>query len=207
MSGEQKLKEGDHIMQTVEGSNTRELLFFSDRGNVYKSHASDFADTKASVLGEYIPARLGFEEGERAVYMTVLSAYTGYMLFAFENGKAAKVDMAAYATKTNRRKLVGAYSDKEPLAAMLYLPEDGEYMFTATSGRRLLVHTGAISPKTSRTTIGVQVMTVKGRHRLAAVEPFAEGMAATPNRYRTKTLPAAGAMPAAEDFGEQLTLE
>ena len=96
---------------------------------------------------------------------------------------------------------------QEPLAAMLYLPEDGEYMFTATSGRRLLVHTGAISPKTSRTTIGVQVMTVKGRHRLAAVEPFAEGMAATPNRYRTKTLPAAGAMPAAEDFGEQLTLE
>ncbi len=207
MSGEQKLKEGDHITQTVEGSNTRELLFFSDRGNVYKSRASDFADTKASVLGEYIPAKLGFEEGERAVYMTVLSAYTGYMLFAFENGKAAKVDMAAYATKTNRRKLVGAYSDKEPLAAMLYLPEDGEYMFTATSGRRLLVHTGAISPKTSRTTIGVQVMTVKGRHRLAAVEPFAEGMAATPNRYRTKTLPAAGAMPAAEDFGEQLTLE
>ncbi len=207
MSGEQKLKDGDHITQTVEGSNTRELLFFSDRGNVYKSRASDFADTKASVLGEYIPAKLGFEEGERAVYMTVLSAYTGYMLFAFENGKAAKVDMAAYATKTNRRKLVGAYSDKEPLAAMLYLPEDGEYMFTATSGRRLLVHTGAISPKTSRTTIGVQVMTVKGRHRLAAVEPFAEGMAATPNRYRTKTLPAAGAMPAAEDFGEQLTLE
>ena len=207
MSGEQKLKDGDHITQTVEGSNTRELLFFSDRGNVYKSRASDFADTKASVLGEYIPAKLGFEEGERAVYMTVLSAYTGYMLFAFENGKAAKVDMAAYATKTNRRKLVGAYSDKEPLAAILYLPEDGEYMFTATSGRRLLVHTGAISPKTSRTTIGVQVMTVKGRHRLAAVEPFAEGMAATPNRYRTKTLPAAGAMPAAEDFGEQLTLE
>ncbi len=207
MSGEQKLKDGDHITQTVEGSNTRELLFFSDRGNVYKSRASDFADTKASVLGEYIPAKLGFEEGERAVYMTVLSTYTGYMLFAFENGKAAKVDMAAYATKTNRRKLVGAYSDKEPLAAILYLPEDGEYMFTATSGRRLLVHTGAISPKTSRTTIGVQVMTVKGRHRLAAVEPFAEGMAATPNRYRTKTLPAAGAMPAAEDFGEQLTLE
>ena len=207
MSGEQKLKDGDHITQMVEGSNTRELLFFSDRGNVYKSRASDFADTKASVLGEYIPAKLGFEEGERAVYMTVLSAYTGYMLFAFENGKAAKVDMAAYATKTNRRKLVGAYSDKEPLAAMLYLPEDGEYMFTATSGRRLLVHTGAISPKTSRTTIGVKVMTVKGRHRLAAVEPFAEGMAATPNRYRTKTLPAAGAMPAAEDFGEQLTLE
>ena len=207
MSGEQKLKDGDHIAQTVEGSNTRELLFFSDRGNVYKSRASDFADTKASVLGEYIPAKLGFEEGERAVYMTVLSAYTGYMLFAFENGKAAKVDMAAYATKTNRRKLVGAYSDKEPLAAILYLPEDGEYMFTATSGRRLLVHTGAISPKTSRTTIGVQVMTVKGRHRLAAVEPFAEGMAATPNRYRTKTLPAAGAMPAAEDFGEQLKLE
>ena len=207
MSGEQKLKEGDRITQTIEGSNTCELLFFSDRGNVYKSRASDFADTKASVLGDYVPAKLGFEEGERAVYMTVLSEYTGYMLFAFENGKSAKVDMAAYATKTNRRKLVGAYSDKQPLAAVLYLPEDGEYLFTATSGRRLLVHTGAISPKTSRTTIGVQVMTVKGRHRLSSVEPFAEGMVASPNRYRTKTLPAAGAMPAAEDFGEQLTLE
>ncbi|MBQ8752990.1 MAG: topoisomerase IV, partial [Clostridia bacterium] len=207
MSGEHKLKEGDRLAQTVEASNNRELLFFSDRGNVYKSHAADFADTKTSVLGDYIPAKLGFEEGEKAVYMVVLTEYAGYMLFAFENGKAAKVEMSAYATKTNRRKLVGAYSVKEPLVAMVYLAEDGEYLFGSTSGRRLLVHTGAIAPKTSRSTIGVQVLTVKGRHHLHSVEHFAVGMVANPNRYRTKSLPAAGALPAAEDFGEQLTLE
>ncbi len=207
MSGEHKLKEGDRITQTVEASNTRELLFFSDRGNVYKSKASDFADTKTSVMGDYVPAKLGFEEGERAVYMAVLTAYTGYMLFLFENGKAAKVEMRAYATKTSRRKLVGAYSDKVPTVAMYYFPEEGELLLSSTSGRRLLVHTGAISPKTSRTTIGVQVMALKGRHRLASAEPFAPNMVANPNRYRTKTLPAAGAMPTAADFGEQLTLE
>ncbi len=207
MSGEHKLKEGDRITQTVEASNARELLFFSDKGNVYKSKASDFADTKASVMGDYIPAKLGFEEGERAAYMAVLTAYTGYMLFIFENGKAAKVEMSAYATKTSRRKLVGAYSDKVPVVAMYYFPEEGELLLGSTSGRRLLVHTGAISPKTSRTTIGVQVMTLKGRHRLVSAELFTPDMVANPNRYRTKTLPAAGAMPTAADFGEQLTLE
>ncbi len=207
MSGDHKLKEGDRITQTVEASNTRELLFFSDKGNVYKSKASDFADTKTSVMGDYIPAKLGFEEGERAVYMAVLTAYTGYMLFVFENGKVAKVEMSAYATKTSRRKLVGAYSDKVPVVAMYYFPEEGELLLSATSGRRLLVHTGAVSSKTSRTTIGVQVMTVKGRHRLVSAEPFTADMVANPNRYRTKTLPAAGAMPTAADFGEQLTLE
>ncbi|MBQ2780415.1 MAG: topoisomerase IV [Clostridia bacterium] len=207
MSGEHKLKEGDRITQTVEASNARELLFFSDKGNVYKSKASDFADTKASVMGDYIPAKLGFEEGERAAHMAVLTAYTGYMLFIFENGKAAKVEMSAYATKTSRRKLVGAYSDKVPVVAMYYFPEEGELLLGSTSGRRLLVHTGAISPKTSRTTIGVQVMTLKGRHRLVSAELFTPDMVANPNRYRTKTLPAAGAMPTAADFGEQLTLE
>ncbi|MBP3389310.1 MAG: topoisomerase IV, partial [Clostridia bacterium] len=106
-----------------------------------------------------------------------------------------------------RRKLVGAYSDKSPLVAVVHVPMDTEFMLTATSGRRLLVHTGAIAPKTSRSTIGVQVLTVKGRHHLHSVEPFAVGMVANPNRYRTKSLPAAGALPAAEDFGEQLTLE
>ena len=206
MSGEQKLKEGDEVVDTIETSNTRELLFFSDKGNVYKSRAADFKDTKASVMGEYIPSKLGFDEGENAVYMAVVADYSGYMLFFFENGKAAKVDMNAYATKTNRRKLVGAYSDKSPLVAMFYVPEDGEYLLTATSGRRLLVHTGAISSKTTRNTIGVQVMTLKGRHTLQSVVPYAEGTLAKESRYRTRSLPAAGAMPQAEDFGEQMTL-
>ena len=138
--------------------------------------------------------------------MAVVSDYTGYMLFFFENGKAAKVDMGAYATKTNRRKLVGAYSDKVPLTAMFYVPEDCEFLLTATSGRRLLVHTGAISAKTTRNTIGVQVMTLKGRHTLRQIEPYTPSTLAKESRYRTRTLPAAGAMPQAEDFGEQMTL-
>ena len=206
MSGEHKLKEGDHITQTVESTNGKELLFFTDKATVYKAKAADFGDTKASVLGEFVAAKLGFDEGESARYMAVTADYAGYMLFFYENGKVAKVEMAAYATKTNRRKLVGAYSDKSPVAAIFYVPEDGEFLLTSTSGRMLLVHTGAIAPKSTRNTIGVQAMTLKGNHRLQSVKPFEELMTAKPNRYRTKSLPAAGAMPLAEDIGEQLTL-
>ncbi len=206
MSGEQKLKEGDTIIQTVEASNNRDLLFFTDRAAVYKAKASEFGDAKASVLGDYVAGKLGFEEGERALYMAVTADYSGYMLFFFENGKAAKVEMSAYATKTNRRRLVGAFSDKAPTVAIRQVPEDGEFMLTSTAGRMLLVHTGAIAAKTTRSTIGVQVMTLKGSHHVKTVEPFAEGMVAKPDRYR-KNIPAAGAMPAAEDIGEQLTLE
>ncbi len=206
MSGEHKLKEGDEIVQTVEASNNRDLLFFSDRSTVYKSHANDFKDTKTSVMGDYIPAKLGFEEGESTRYMAVLTEYTGYMLFFYENGKVAKVEMSAYATKTNRRKLLAAYSDKSPLVAAYYVPQDSEFMLTSTSGRRLLLHTGAIAPKSTRNTIGVQVMTLKGKHLLKEVAPFVPGSVVKESRYRTKSLPAAGAMPQAEDFGEQLTL-
>ena len=206
MSGEHKLKEGDEITQTVETSNTKELLFFGDRCNVYKTRVADFKDTKTSVMGDYIPAKLGFDEGEATRYMAVLGEYTGYMLFFIENGKAAKVEMSAYATKTNRRKLIGAYADKSPLVAMFYIPEDTEFVLTATSGRRLLVHTGAITAKSTRNTIGVQVMTLKGKHHLQSVQPYVVGTLTKENRYRTKTLPAAGAMPQAEDFGEQLSL-
>ena len=207
MSGEHKLKEGDRIIQTVEASNSRDLLFFTNTGTVYKAKASDFGDTKASVMGDYVATKLGFDEGESAVYMVVTADYSGYMLFVFENGKIAKVELSSYATKTNRRKLVGAYSDKVPCVAILHIPEDGEFMLTSTSGRMLLVHTGAIAAKTTRNTIGVQVMTLKGRHTVKSVEPFREDMVVKANRYRTKSLPAAGAMPAAEDIGEQLTLE
>ena len=206
MSGEHKLKDGDAIVQTVECSNNRELLFFSDQYTVYKSHANDFKDTKASVMGDYIPAKLGFGEGESTRYMAVLTEYTGYMLFFYENGKVAKVEMSAYATKANRRKLVGAYSDKSPLVAAYYVPQDSEFMLTSTSGRRLLLHTGAIAPKSTRNTIGVQVMTLKGKHLLKEVAPFVPGSVVKESRYRTKSLPAAGALPQAEDFGEQLTL-
>ena len=207
MSGEHKLKEGDVITQTVETTNNRDLLFFTDKGTVYKAKAADFSDTKASVLGDYVAAKLGFDEGESARYMAVTGDYSGYMLFFFENGKVAKVELSSYATKTNRRKLVGAYSDKSPVVAIVQAPEDGEFMLTATSGRMLLVHTGAIAAKATRNTIGVQVMTLKGRHLLQKVEPFTEGMVTKSNRYRTKTIPAAGALPLAEDIGEQLTLD
>ena len=206
MSGEHKLKEGDEIVQTIETTNNHELLFFSDQCAVYKSHADDFKDTKTSVMGDYIPAKLGFAEGEGTRYMAVLSEYTGYMLFFYENGKVAKVEMSAYATKANRRKLVGAYSDKSPLVAIYYVPQDAEFVLTSTSGRRLLLHTGAIAPKSTRSTIGVQVMTLKAKHTLKSAVPYVPGSLTKESRYRTKSLPAAGAMPQAEDFGEQLTL-
>ena len=206
MSGEQKLKDGDTVQQTVEASNNRDLLFFSNQCAVYKSHANDFKDTKASVMGEYIPAKLGFAEGESTRYMAVLTEYTGYMLFFYENGKVAKVEMSAYATKTNRRKLIGAYSDKSPLIAAFYVPQDSEFLLTSTSGRRLLLHTGAIAPKSTRNTIGVQVLTLKGKHVLKEVAPYTPGSLTKESRYRTRSLPAAGAMPQAEDFGEQLSL-
>ena len=207
MSGEHKLKEGDSITQTVESSNRKELLFFSDKGNVYKTRASEFKDTKTSVMGDYIPSQLRFDAGENARYMVVTTDYSGYMLFFFENGKVAKVPLSAYVTKNNRHKLLGAYSDKSPLVAMLHIPEDCEILLTASSGRHLLVHTGAITPKTTRSTIGVQVMTLRAKHTLRTAELYVAGRFTKENRYRTKNLPAAGSMPQAEDYGEQLTME
>ncbi len=206
MSGEQKLKEGDRIVQTVETDNRKELLFFTNAGTVYKSKVSDFGDTKASVLGDYVAGKLGFDEGEAAIHMVVTEKYNGYLLFFFENGKVAKVDAASYATKANRRKLIGAYSQKSPLVALHYVEEDCEFMMISSSGRRLIVHTGAIAPKTTRDTQGVQVLTLKGQHRLTEVMPFSDNLSVKPARYRTKTLPAAGALPLAEDIGEQLSL-
>ena len=207
MSGEQKLKEGDEISQQMESTNTAELLFFTDRCQVYKAKASDFSDTKASVLGDYIPAKLGMDEGENAVYMAVTHEYQGYMLFFFENGKAAKVDMASYATKTNRRKLIGAYNEKSSAVAIFYVTEEGDYLLTSSQGgRMLLMNSGAIQSKTTRSTQGVAVMTLKKGGRVLQAVPYADGMLKNPNRYR-KNLPAAGALPAPEDTeGEQLKL-
>ncbi len=206
MSGEQKLKEGDTLFRIVETTNRQDLLFFTNRGDVYKSKASEFGDTKASALGDYIPAKLGMESDEVPVDMIITADYKGYLLFFFENGKVAKVDLASYATKANRRKLVGAYSDKSPLVAIRHITEDTEFLLTSTAGRMLLLHTGAIATKSTRNTQGVQVMTMKKQHTLKAVERFVEGMVAKPSRYRTKSLPAMGATPSAEDVGEQLTL-
>ncbi len=206
MSGEQKLKEGDEIAQQVEATNNTELLFFTDRAQVYKMRASDFDDTKASVLGDYIPAKAQMDEGERALCMLTTKGYEGYVLFVFENGKAAKVELSAYQTKTNRRKLLNAYSDKSPLVGALYLPEDREVLLTASSGRMLLFHTGLIAAKTTKNTQGVQAMNLKKGQRVMAAALYAEGDLPNPGRYRKK-LPALGALPAGEETGgEQLTM-
>ncbi len=206
MSGEQKLKEGDAIARQVESSNAAELLFFSDKAQVYKLRASDFDDTKASVLGDYIPAKAQMDEGERAAAMVVTKDYNGFVLFVFENGKAAKVELSAYQTKTNRRKLLNAYSDKSPLVCALYLPEDREVLMTASSGRMLLFHTGLIASKTTKNTQGVQAMNLKKGQRVLSCAPFAEGDLQNPGRYRKK-LPALGALPDGEETGgEQLSM-
>ena len=205
MSGEQKLKEGDQIAQEMDAQNGDELLFFSDKCQVYKAKAWEFEDTKASVLGDYIPAKLQMEEGENALYLVDAKDFSGFVLFVFENGKAAKVELSAYQTKTNRKKLLNAYSDKSPLAAVLYLPEDREVMLTASSGRMLLFHTGVIAPKATKNTQGVQAMNLKKGQRVMGARFFEEGMVQHPNRYK-KNLPALGALPEAGDAGEQLQL-
>ena len=161
MGGDQKLKEGDEIAQQMESTNAAELLFFSDKAQVYKLKAADFADTKASVMGEYVPARVQMDEGESAAYMAVTTDFKGYMLFVFDNGKVAKVELSAYYTKTNRRKLINAYSDKAPLAAALQILEDCDVLLTSSSGRRLLMNTALIAPKTTKSTQGVAVMNLK----------------------------------------------
>lgn len=206
MSGEQKLKEGDSITQTFEATNSTDLLFFTDRCQVYKAKAADFDDTKASVLGDFVASKLHMDAGESAVYMAVTTDYKGYMLFFFENGKMAKVDLSAYETKTNRKKLIKAYCDKFPLAAIYQITEDCELVVQSTAGRILLLNTGAITPKTTKDTQGVSVMTLKKGYRVASVRAYKDGEFKKPARYRTRSLPAAGALLSAEDAGEQLTL-
>lgn len=207
MSGEQKLKDGDEIIQELEFTNNCDLLFFTDKCQVYKAKADDFAQTKASVLGDYVAAKLGFDEGENAVKMVVTKDYKGMLLFAFENGKAAKVPLESYATKTNRKKLTGAYSDKSPLVGLLYIPEDEEVLFKASSGNMLLVHTGALALKTTRSTQGVAVLKPKKGHRLFSIERYKDGTFTNPKRYRTSSLPARGALPVNDDSkDEQLSL-
>lgn len=206
MSSEQKMKEGDAVTQAVEDSNTAELLFFTDRCQVYKSRACDFDDTKASVLGDYIPSKLAMDEDEHAVYMAVTHDYSGYMLFFFENGKAAKVDMSSYQTLTKRKKLLAAYCDKSPLVAAFYVTEDTEFMLTSTVGRMLLLHTGAVASKAAKNTQGVAVLTLKKSAKLLRAQAYEAGSIANEHRYRTKNLPAVGILPKAEDMGEQLTL-
>lgn len=206
MSGEQKLKENDEIIETVEAANNTELLFFTDKCRVYKAKAADFDDSKASVLGDYVASKLEMEPDENAVYMAVTTDYKGFMLFFFENGKLAKIDLSAYETKTNRKKLIKAYCEKFPVVNMFCVTEDKEYVMKSTSGRILLLNTGAIAVKTTKDSMGVSVMTLKKGHRVSSVKEYTDGEFVKPARYRTRTLPAASATLSADDVGEQLTL-
>lgn len=206
MSGEQKLKENDEIIETVEAANNTELLFFTDKCRVYKAKAADFDDSKASVLGDYVASKLEMEPDENAVYMAVTTDYKGFMLFFFENGKLAKIDLSAYETKTNRKKLIKAYCEKFQVVNMFCVTEDKEYVMKSTSGRILLLNTGAIAVKTTKDSMGVSVMTLKKGHRVSSVKEYTDGEFVKPARYRTRTLPAAGATLSADDVGEQLTL-
>ena len=202
MNAEQKYKEGDALAQSFETSNAAEVMFFTDRCQVYKSRLSDFDDTKASALGDYLPAKLGMDEGESVVYMVLPGDYRGWMLFFFENVKAAKVELSAYRTTSNRRKLTGAYSDKSPLRTALCLREDCELAVYSTEPRVLVFSTALLGSKTTRATQGVAVMSLK---RKAAIESAAE-LEKTPlsnvGRYSARTLPAAGALLRGEDVGE-----
>lgn len=206
MSGEQKLKEGDAVQTELLSSNNAELLFFTNKFQVYKAKATDFSDGKASLLGEYLPAKLEMENDEHTVAMIATTDYKGFLLFVFENGRVAKIDLAAYQTKTNRKKLIKAYTDKFPLHSILHLQQEGEVLLTSTNGRMLLLHTGALATKTTKNNSGVAVMTQKRGQRVLSVQPYTEGMLQKPHRYRTKTLPAAGSVKTAEEQGNQLSL-
>ena len=205
MSGEQKLKDGDEVAETVQATNRSELLFFTNRCQVYKTAASEFEDTKASALGDYLPAKLGMESGEVPVYMAVTSDYSGFMLFGFENGKVAKVPLSAYQTKTRRKKLTAAFSDKSPLAAALQMEADGEVLLLSTDTRMLIVHSGLIPAKVTKDSQGVSVMALKKKHTLRTLRRY-DGSFADPKRYQVHTLPGAGALPRDGDGSEQLTL-
>ena len=207
MSGEQKFKEDDALSASVESSNAAELMFFTDKAQVYKTRVSDFADGKASQLGDYLPAKLGMDEGESVMGMVLPGDYSGYMIFFFENGKAAKVELSAYKTTSNRRRLTGAYSDKSPLKALLHLKEDREIAVYSTEPRVLIVSTALLGVKTTRTTQGVALLTLKKKHTLDTVR-FPEETGITDlARYRGRSIPATGALLKTEDSDDkQLSL-
>lgn len=206
MGGEHKLKESDYIIETIESTNNTELLFFTNKCQVYKARVSDFSDTKASVFGDFVAAKLGMEEGEVAIYMINTKDYKGYVLFAFENGKVAKVELSAYQTVANRKKLIKAYSDKANLAGIAYCEKDSEFVLTSSNGRMLLLHSGSLAVKSTKATQGVAVMRQKKGQRLMSIVPYTEGRFSKPSRYRTKNLPAIGALPSEEDEAEQLSI-
>ena len=202
MSGAQKFKEGDGLRQTFETTSAAEAMFFTDRCQVYKTRLGEFEDSKASVLGDYLPAKLGMDAGESVIFMVLPGDYSGSLLFCFENGKAARVELRAYQTASNRRKLTGAYSDKSPLKAILRLDGEQELAAYSTEPRCLIFHTALLAPKTTRSAQGVAVMTLKPKYRLESVRPVEETAVANRSRYRVRAVPAVGALLRQEDTEE-----
>ena len=203
MNSEQKFKEGDALRQSFETTNATEIMFFTDKCQVYKTRVSDFDDAKASVLGDYLPAKLGMDSEENVVFAVLPGDYSGALLFFFENGKAARVDISAYQTTSNRRKLTGAYSDKAPLACIRRIDADCELAVYSTEPRCLIFHTALLAPKTTRTTQGVAVMNMKPKYHLDTVKAVEETSISNISRYRVRALPAAGALLRQEDSEEK----
>ncbi len=192
MSGEQKLKEGDEIVQTIESTNAAELLFFTNKAQVYKSKTAEFADSKASVLGDYIAGKLEYDEGENSVYMVETNDYSGHIVFVFDNGKISRVPLSSYVTKTNRKKLIKAYCEKFTLHSIFHIKEDCDLLLKSSNGKMLLVNTASIPAKTTKDNGGISVMTQKKGQRISEVSVYEKGTLENEYRYRTKNLPAAG---------------
>ncbi len=203
VSGEQKYKEGDSLRTLLESTNRAELLFLTDKQQMYKVRASDFEDGKASQLGIYLPTRLQMDEGENVLAMLLPGDYTKHLLLVFENGKAARIELAAYETKTKRRKLVNACSDKSPVTGVFQLEEELDIACFSSDGRTLIFNTAQLQAKSSRTAQGVQVMTLKARRSLVKAEILERTSITNPARYRVRSLPAAGALLRSADTGEQ----
>ncbi len=208
MSGEQKFKEGDALAFSQEATNRTDLLVFTDKFECYKSRLSEFEDGKASQLGDFLPQKLGMEQGDTVRSVILTADYSGFVMFFFENGKVAKVPLSAYETKTNRKKLTGAYSDKSPLVAVYAMQDDTQMVLYASDGRALIFSTAQLLPKTTRNTIGVAVMSLKRKAVVSSVRILENSGMENESRYRTKTIPAAGALLRQEDTQEkQLKLE
>jgi DNA gyrase subunit A len=203
MSGEQKFKEGDSLEFSREATNREELLVFTDKFQCYKSRLSDFADGKASQLGDFLPQKLGMEPGETVKQVILPGDYKGFVLFFFENGKVAKVPLSAYETKTNRKKLTGAYSDKSPVRAILSMASDDQIAVYSSDGRAAIFSTAQLLPKTTRNTQGVAVLTCKKKAILERAAVLKGSGIVNESRYRSKTIPSAGAILKPEDLGQQ----
>ncbi|MEG2192931.1 MAG: DNA gyrase C-terminal beta-propeller domain-containing protein, partial [Oscillospiraceae bacterium] len=207
MSGEHKLKSDDEIISHIETTNDIELLFFTNKAQVYKCRAAAFEDTKTSAMGEYVPAKLGMEEGESIIKMVLTKDYKGFIVFCFENGKAAKVPLMSYQTKQNRKKLISAFCDKSKVVNIIATQENQDIVFITSVNRALIVNTSQIPEKTTKNSVGVQVQTLKKNQNVKTAKLADEVNLENPMKYRTKNIPAAGAFLKEEDIAQQLILE